>query len=99
MAGDNKTNDRILETIPPFKGTNIMYHFLVVIEKGENNYRAYAPDLPGCVATGESLEDVEKNMREAMGLHVKGMMANQRPIPRPRAVARYMDVTIPRLRA
>ena len=50
-----------------------MYRFLVVIEKGENNYSAYSPDLPGCVATGSTREEVETNMHEAMKMHVDGL--------------------------
>ncbi len=76
-----------------------MYHFLVVIKKGENNYSAYAPDLPGCIATGNTVEEVEKNMREAMEMHIEGMIENHKPIPRPRAMAHYIDITIPHSRA
>ena len=50
-----------------------MYRFLIVIEKAENNYSAYAPDLPGCVATGKTREEAERNMHEAIALHVHGM--------------------------
>ncbi len=58
-----------------------MYRFLVIIEKGNENYGAYSPDLPGCVAVGDTLEEVEKNMREAM------------PIPTPHTTAKYVDVS------
>ena len=51
-----------------------MYRFLVIIEKGKHNYGAYSPDLPGCVAVGDTREEVEKNMREAIIMHLKGMM-------------------------
>ena len=49
-----------------------MYRFLVLIEEGEHNYSAYVPDLPGCVATGRTREEVEKNMREAHRFTSKG---------------------------
>ena len=47
-----------------------MYRFLVIIEKGSNSYGAYSPDLPGCVAVGDTREEVEKNMREAIKMHI-----------------------------
>jgi predicted RNase H-like HicB family nuclease len=49
-----------------------MHRFLIVIEKAENNYSAYAPDLPGCIATGSSVEELKKNMHEAMEMHIRG---------------------------
>ena len=51
-----------------------MYRFLVVIEKANNNYSAYSPDLSGCVATGATLEEIERNMHEAIELHVQGLI-------------------------
>ena len=49
-----------------------MYRFLVVIEKGENNYSAYSPDLPGCVATGSTQEETIENMKQAIQFHLEG---------------------------
>jgi predicted RNase H-like HicB family nuclease len=72
-----------------------MYRFLVIIEKGEKNYGAYSPDLPGCVAVGDTLEEVEKNMREAIEMHLEGMIFDHEPIPIAQSMARYMDVTLP----
>jgi predicted RNase H-like HicB family nuclease len=72
-----------------------MYRFLVIIEKGEKNYGAYSPDLPGCVAVGDTLEEVEKNMREAIEMHIEGMIEDHEPIPTAQSMARYMDVTLP----
>jgi predicted RNase H-like HicB family nuclease len=71
-----------------------VYRFLVVIEKANGNHSAYSPDLPGCVATGGTLQDVETNMYEAMQLHVKGLVEDGLPVPEARAVAEY--VAIPR---
>ena len=51
-----------------------MYRFLVIIEKGSQSYGAYSPDLPGCVAVGDTQEEVEKNMREAIIMHLQGMI-------------------------
>jgi len=72
-----------------------MYRFLVIIEKGENNYGAYSPDLPGCVAVGDTLEEIEKNMQEAIEMHLEGMIEDHEPIPIPQSMARYIDVAIP----
>jgi len=51
-----------------------MYRFLIVIEKANNNYSAYSPDLPGCVATGTTREDAERNMYEAIEMHIQGLL-------------------------
>jgi predicted RNase H-like HicB family nuclease len=71
-----------------------MYRFLIIIEKGNENYGAYAPDLPGCVAVGDTPEEVEKNMHEAIKMHVQGMIEDNEPIPTPRTIARYLGVPI-----
>ena len=71
------------------------YHFLTIIEEGEHNYSAYVPDLPGCVATGKTYEEVLKNIREAVRLHLRGMIEDQEPIPTIPTFAEYVDVSIP----
>lgn len=58
-----------------------MHRYLVLYEKGENNYSAYAPDLPGCIATGKTLEETKKNMQEAIEMHVEGLLEDGLPIP------------------
>ena len=58
-----------------------MYRFLVVIEKANNNYSAYSPDLSGCVATGVTREEIERNMHEAIELHVQGLLEDNQFIP------------------
>jgi predicted RNase H-like HicB family nuclease len=70
-----------------------MYRFLVIIEKGNEIYGAYSPDLPGFVAVGDTLEEVEKNMREAIAMHLRGMIEDQEPIPTPHTTAKYVDVS------
>ncbi len=57
-----------------------MYRFLVVIEKANNNYSACPPDLPGCVATGATREDAEKNMYEAIEMHIHRLLEDKLPI-------------------
>jgi predicted RNase H-like HicB family nuclease len=65
--------------------------YAVVIEKAGDNYSAYVPDLPCCVATGESLGEVEQELREAIRFHVEGLVEDGLPVPPPSAVAEYVD--------
>jgi predicted RNase H-like HicB family nuclease len=69
-----------------------MYRFLVVIEKANGNYSAYSPDLPGCVATGATREEVERNMHEAIEMHVRGLQEDDLPIPESHSFAEYVVV-------
>ena len=69
-----------------------MYRFLVVIEKANDNYSAYSPDLPGCVATGATREETERNMHEAIELHVHGLLEDDLPIPESTSSAEYVTV-------
>ena len=69
-----------------------MYRFLIVVEKVKENYSAYSPDLPGCVATGESKEEAQKNMHEAIEMHVQGLKEDKLPIPESTSVAEYVVV-------
>lgn len=69
-----------------------MYRFLVVIEKAGGNYSAYAPDLPGCVATGDTREDAERNMYEAIQMHVQGLLEDGLPVPSPESSAEYLAI-------
>jgi predicted RNase H-like HicB family nuclease len=69
-----------------------MYRFLIVIEKAKGNYSAYSPDLPGCVATGKTREEAERNMHEAVEMHVQGMLEDNLPIPEGVASAEYIAI-------
>ncbi len=69
-----------------------MYRFLIVIEKANGNYSAYSPDLPGCVATGKTYEEAEKNMYEAIELHVQGIAKDRLPIPKSHTTAEYVVI-------
>ena len=69
-----------------------MYRFLVVIEKANGNYSAYSPDLPGCVATGATREEIEQNMREAIEMHVRGLQEDGLPIPESNSFAESVAV-------
>jgi len=61
-------------------------HYAMIVEKAEGNYSAYFPDLPGCIATGKTLEELKKRMREALELHLRGMREDGLPIPEPSLV-------------
>jgi predicted RNase H-like HicB family nuclease len=69
-----------------------MHRYLVVIEKTDNNYSAYSPDLPGCVATGATEDEVERNISEAINLHIRGLVEDGLPVPDPGSTARYVTV-------
>lgn len=69
-----------------------MYRFLVVIEKVGDNYSAYSPDLPGCVATGTTREETEQNMHEAIEMHVRGLLEDKLSIPESNSFAEYVVV-------
>src|ERR1700727_1014858 len=66
--------------------------YAVVIEKGERNYSAYVPDLPGCVSVGDTPEQVKSEIREAIEFHLEGMREDGLPIPRPSSQADYVEV-------
>lgn len=66
--------------------------YAIVIERAANNYSAYVPDLPGCVATGATAEDVEELIREAIELHIGGLKEDGLPIPSPSSRVDYVDV-------
>lgn len=71
-----------------------MYRFLVVLEKADGNYSAYAPDLPGCVATGKTLDETERSTHEAIEMHVRGLLDDRLPVPEPSALSEYMAVAV-----
>ena len=61
--------------------------YLIVIERGDGNYGAWAPDLPGCVAVGDTIEECEREMREAIHFHIDGLRQGGEQVPEPAAVA------------
>lgn len=67
--------------------------YAVVIEKADNNFSAYVPDLPGCIATGASLQETELSIREAIEFHLEGMREDGVPIPQPSSQVEYVEVT------
>jgi len=66
--------------------------YAIVIEKAEGNYSAYVPDLPGCVATGTTVEETEKAIREAIEFHLEGLRADGDPIPPPSSRVDYVEI-------
>ena len=72
------------------KKTKVRY--AIVIEKAESNYAAYVPDLPGCVATGQTREETEQQIREAIELHLRGMREDGLPIPEAVSQVEYVEV-------
>ena len=66
--------------------------YAVVIEKAVGNYSAYVPDLPGCVATGATVEETEQLLREAIELHLIGLREDGLPIPQPTSQIEYIEV-------
>lgn len=65
--------------------------YAVIIERGERNFSAYVPDLPGCIATGVTLEEVKRRMSEAVEIHLRGMREDGLPIPEPTSLADYVE--------
>ena len=66
--------------------------YAIVIEKAASNYSAYVPDLPGCVATGSTVEETEREIREAIKLHLEGLWADNLPVPDASSRVDYVEV-------
>lgn len=69
-----------------------MMQYLIVIEKTETGYSAYSPDLPGCVSTGATREELAQNMREAIEFHLDGLKVEGLEIPQPTTSSAYVEV-------
>ena len=66
--------------------------YAIVVEKAVNNYSAYAPDLPGCVATGSSVKEAEQEIQAAIKFHIDGLREDGLPIPAPSSVVEYLEI-------
>jgi len=66
--------------------------YAIIIEKNKNGYGAYAPDLPGCISTGLTLEEIKKNMTEAVELHIEDMKLQHHRPPKPVSIAELVEV-------
>ncbi len=69
--------------------------YAVVIEKGPTSFGAYVPDLPGCVAAAETLDEVKGLIAEAIRFHLEGLQQDGLPIPPPRSVCEYVEAAVP----
>ena len=67
--------------------------YAIVIERAEDNYSAYVPDLPSCVATGKSVAEVEREIRGAIEFHLEGLREDGLPAPKPDSVVEYIEVS------
>jgi predicted RNase H-like HicB family nuclease len=66
--------------------------YAIVIENAGTNFSGYVPDLPGCVATGATREEVESEIREAIEFHIEGLREDGLPVPQPSSTVRYIDI-------
>ena len=69
-----------------------MKKYLIVIEKTGSGFSAYSPDLPGCVSTGHSHEEVEKNMSKSIAFHLDGLREEGQPVPEPQSYSAYVEL-------
>ncbi len=69
-----------------------MKRYAIVVEKAKSNYAAYVPDLPGCVATGTTVKETERRLREAIQLHVQGLREDGLAVPEPSSHVDYLEV-------
>jgi predicted RNase H-like HicB family nuclease len=65
--------------------------YAIVIEKSAQNYSAYVPDLPGCVATGDTVASIEREIRKAIRFHIQGLEEDGLPVPEPTSIAEYVE--------
>ena len=72
-----------------------MRKWTVVLEKAEHNYSAYVPDLPGCIATGATIEETKRYLREAIDLHLEMMRADGDEIPEPTTLVDFVEHDVP----
>ena len=68
-----------------------MEKYLIVIEKSETGFSAYSPDVPGCISTGDTIDEIVANMKSALIFHLEGLQKDGEPLPKPRGVQSYLD--------
>ncbi len=69
-----------------------MHKYLVIFEKTNGNYSVYSPDLPGCIATGATRQEAEKNIKEAISFHIEGLKEDGLSLPEPASFTEYIEV-------
>ncbi len=67
--------------------------YLIVVEKTKTGFSAYSPDIRGCIATGKTKEDVEKNMKEALEFHIEGLSLERQVLPEPTTYSNYIEIS------
>lgn len=75
-------------------GGKKVFKYPVIIEKADGNYSAYSPDLPGCVATGSTIEETILRMRDAIQFHIEGLKREGLAIPEPSTKVKYIEISI-----
>jgi len=81
-----------LNNVSEAGGTETMKKYLIVIEPTQTGFSAYLPDLPGCVSTGYTREEVESNMREAIAFHLDGLREEGQTVPEPQTYSAYVEL-------
>ena len=66
--------------------------YAIVVERAKSNYAAYVPDLPGCVATGATVEETENRLRQVIVIHVQGLLEDGLTVPEPSSVVDYLEI-------
>jgi len=69
-----------------------MKKYLIIVEKTETGYSAFSPDIPGCGSTGETKEEVERNIQEAIEFHIEGLREEDYEVPEPTTYSSYIDI-------
>ena len=72
----------------------VMERLLIIVEKANGNFSAYCPDLPGCIATGKTRDEVLQRMEEAIKLHLEGMREDNIPVPKIKSFAEYISLEL-----
>ena len=75
-------------------GGRTVFKYPVIIEKADSNYSAYCPDLPGCVATGQTIKETISRMRDAIQFHIKGLERERLPVPEPSTRIKYIEIAM-----
>jgi predicted RNase H-like HicB family nuclease len=83
---------KVSEILRMLLRNEVPMRYAIVIEKSENNYSAYVPDLPGCVATGATIQEVELQIRDAIAFHIEGLRADGGVVPLPSSHVDYIDI-------
>ncbi len=68
-----------------------MQKYLIIIEQAGNNYSAYSPDVDGCIATGDTIEETVQSMKKALEMHIKGLIEDGLPVPEP-STHEYIEI-------